>query len=86
MPRSCVTAILEMIGETNKGRSHPHFLGRGRCWPSKVVFHCPVIVGAALINRSVFLAAHGYRASEFPAEDYGFFGRLLFLGDVAGVL
>jgi glycosyltransferase involved in cell wall biosynthesis len=75
----------EMIGDTNKAQSHPHFPRTRALLALKGCFQCPVIVGAALINRSIFLAADGYRASEFPAEDYGFFGRSLFLGNVTGV-
>jgi glycosyltransferase involved in cell wall biosynthesis len=46
--------------------------------------HCPVVVGAALIRRSAFLAAGGYKEEEFPAEDYAFASRLLKLGKFVG--
>ena len=45
---------------------------------------CPVVVGAALIKRSMFFAAGGYREEEFPAEDYAFASRLLRLGRFVG--
>lgn len=46
--------------------------------------HCPVVVGAALIRKSAFLAAGGYQEEEFPAEDYAFASRLLKLGSFVG--
>jgi len=51
----------------------------------KSCFQNPVCVGAALIKRSIFLKANGYREDEFPAEDYAFMSRILTLGKIAGV-
>jgi glycosyltransferase involved in cell wall biosynthesis len=76
---------IRTIGDQNRIERQPR-LPRSRALVAlKSCFQCPVCVGAALIKRSTFLEAGGYREEEFPAEDYAFVSRVLALGNVVGV-
>lgn len=76
---------IKAIGDQSRIERQPR-LPRSRALVTlKNCFQCPVCVGAALIKRSTFLDAGGYREEEFPAEDYAFVSRVLMLGEVVGV-
>lgn len=75
----------EMIGLIDPAYRQPHFPRTKGLVALKCCILCPVVVGAALIQRSAFLEAGGYREAEFPAEDYAFISRLLMLGEITGV-
>ncbi len=76
---------IKAIGDQSRIERQPR-LPRSRALVAlKSCFQCPVCVGAALIKRSTFLEAGGYRQEEFPAEDYAFVSRVLALGNMVGV-
>jgi glycosyltransferase involved in cell wall biosynthesis len=76
---------IKAIGDQGRIERQPR-LPRSRALVAlKSCFQCPVCVGAALIKRSTFLEAGGYREEEFPAEDYAFVSRVLALGNMVGV-
>ena len=51
----------------------------------KLCCHNPITHSAVMFRRAAALAAGGYRAAEFPAEDYALWGRLLEVGRIVGV-
>jgi glycosyltransferase involved in cell wall biosynthesis len=76
---------IKAIGDQSRIGRQPR-LPRSRALVAlKSCFQCPVCVGAALIKRSTFLEAGGYREEEFPAEDYAFVSRVLAFGNMVGV-
>jgi glycosyltransferase involved in cell wall biosynthesis len=76
---------IKAIGDQSRIERQPR-LPRSRALVAlKSCFQCPVCVGAALIKRSTFLEAGGYRQEEFPAEDYAFVSRVLAFGNMVGV-
>jgi len=76
---------IKAIGDQSRIERQPRLPRSHALVALKSCFQCPVCVGAALIKRSTFLEAGGYRAEEFPAEDYAFVSRVLALGNVVGV-
>ena len=76
---------IKAIGDQSRIERQPRLPGSRALVALKSCFQCPVCVGAALIKRSTFLEAGGYRQEEFPAEDYAFISRVLALGKLIGV-
>jgi len=82
---SMAVCAISTFGDNHVVPQQAHFPRTKALVAFKAGFQMPFIVGSALIKRSAFLAAEGYREEEFPAEDFAFLSRMMKLGDFVGV-
>ena len=75
---------VELIGEAH-GRKQPQFPATKALIALKLCFYCPIVHSTVLFNKEAFHKAGGYLPGERHAEDYALWGRMIRLGDFAGV-
>ena len=75
---------VELIGETG-GASRPRFPATKALIALKLCFQCPIAHSTVLFSKEAFLKAGGYLPEERHAEDFAMWGRMIELGDFAGI-
>lgn len=79
-----VYSDVELIGSRARMK-HPRMARSRALIAAKMCWHCPITHSSVMFSKAAFEKAGGYWESQRHAEDYGLWGRMIELGDFAGV-